>query len=290
MAASRMRSGGAFRPARPRSNTGSTQIQRRSAYRGISLSSQARWKNSRLLRARMFQRNCSRAQRPSRSEFTPQLRRFEPKFSSALRTTAALRGSTNIAPAPATSGRHDVFEVITGTPAAMACVYGKPSLHTKTDKRCASRLQSAPGSLTSGMSSEIAHALGVLAASRAIVLSPARPPGPAMTKSKSPRSPGLPRHRAMCPNVLTRLDCSQVQGIRPSAGAAPARQSRASGTPGSIKLDAFGIPGPAPAPRPAFDSPSTEIRPVRLAPAHSSQGSGRLECSPRCAARASDEQ
>src|SRR5271169_2365312 len=88
VAASRIRSGGAASPAHARATVDNTQIHRR-----IWGLSQMRPKNSKLFRAQI---------------------------------SPALRGSTNRAAPPATSGRHDVFDVITGMPAAIACATGNP--------------------------------------------------------------------------------------------------------------------------------------------------------------------
>src|SRR5579884_813776 len=45
---------------------------------------------------------------------------------SAARISLSLFGSTKRPPSPTISGRHDVFEAMTGTPAAIACAAGKP--------------------------------------------------------------------------------------------------------------------------------------------------------------------
>ena len=63
---------------------------------------------------------------PRCSKLLLQSRGTSSSFSIAARISAALRGSTSSAPSPATSGRHEVFDVITGTPAAMACATGNP--------------------------------------------------------------------------------------------------------------------------------------------------------------------
>src|ERR1039457_5307890 len=82
-------------------------------------------KKSRLILAHSDQRYREARARPR----APALARNDAEsrsFSKAAHNSAGLLGSTKRAPSPAISGRQEVFDVTTGTPAAIACATGKP--------------------------------------------------------------------------------------------------------------------------------------------------------------------
>src|ERR1019366_6918955 len=135
-------------------------------------------KNASDFAAHTSQRNSRARSRPARpsaflSPAVPNSR------TSAARSSLWLRGSTNRAAFPATSGSAETFDVITATPAAMACATGnpKPSYndgYTNTSAAAVNGAKSGSGIYPKYRTYR----------SRATVFSAAQPTGPTTTSSQ----------------------------------------------------------------------------------------------------------